>query len=62
MECIKNFHEICTGVYIIEYLVPSRTDVDNDGAMIHFLEIVSWKSEELPKALKGFLNAWFKKI
>ena len=66
MKCIQDFHEICTGVYIIEYSVTiTRTTMPNGyvaeggGTRMHFLEIVSWKSEELPKALKEFLNARF---
>ena len=61
MKWIKDFHEICTGVYIIEYFVTATVDGGGE-TRVHFLEIVSWKSEELPKALKEFLNARFQSI
>ena len=66
MKCIKDFYEICTGVYIIEYsvaitriIMPSGHAREGVGKRMHLLEIVSWKTEELPRALKEFLNARF---
>ena len=69
MKCVKSFHEVCSGVYMIEYIVPTtRTTEPNghvddhgaeDGMMIHFIEAVSWKTEELPRALEKFLNTRF---
>ena len=70
MNCFVDFHEICTGVYIIEYLVkitrqsdqPGEQPSGQSGRMMHCLEIVSWKSEELPKSLTEFLNDKFHKV
>ena len=68
---IKDFHEVCTGVYIIEYSVEvSRLTMPggqvfggaHGGMQMNFLEIISWKCEEIPRALKEFLNEKFQSI
>ena len=68
-RCIKRFREVCTGAYVIEYIVPTTRSTDpnghvryyeeGDGPMMHFIEVVSWKTEELPRPLEKLLNNRF---
>lgn len=63
-----NFREICRGVYVIEYHVGITKAMLNgleekaDHLHMYCLEVVSWKSEELPVGLRGLLNERFHPI